>query len=194
MRHTDTIIIGGGQAGLAVSRCLTRAGRDHVVLERGRLGESWRTQRWDSLRLLSPNWMTRLPGWSYDGNDPDGFMAARELVGVLERYARSFAGPVEEQTTVEAVEWDGDALHGRDRPGFMAERPPRGRDRALHAPVRSADELHGGRVGSPAHPRSISAPRTAARRRCPGRRSLGHRRAAGRGARPRRSGGRARGR
>ena len=64
MRYTDAIIIGAGQAGLAMSRCLSGLGIDHVVLERGQVGERWRSERWDSLRLLTPNWMSRLPGWS----------------------------------------------------------------------------------------------------------------------------------
>ena len=72
MRRTEAVVIGGGQAGLAMSRCLTQYGIDHVVLERGRVGERWRSERWDSLRLLSPNWHTRLPGFRYDGPDPDG--------------------------------------------------------------------------------------------------------------------------
>ncbi len=74
MKRTDTIIIGGGQAGLAMSRCLTDEGIDHVVLERGRVAERWRSERWDSLRLLSPKWHSRLPGFSYQGDDRDGFM------------------------------------------------------------------------------------------------------------------------
>ena len=72
MRTTDTLIIGAGQAGLAMSRHLTEAGRDHVVLERGRTAERWRSERRDSLRLLTPNWATRLPGWEYRGPDPQG--------------------------------------------------------------------------------------------------------------------------
>ncbi len=108
MRHIDTIIVGAGHAGLAMSRCLTDRGRDHVILERGRLAERWRSERWDSLRLLSPNWMTRLPGWSYDGADPDGYMTANEVVTYFERYARSFGAPVEAETTVEIVERVGD--------------------------------------------------------------------------------------
>ena len=67
----ETVIIGGGQAGLALSYCLTRLGHEHVVLERGRLAERWRSERWDSLTLLSPNWMTQLPGGRYQGNDPE---------------------------------------------------------------------------------------------------------------------------
>ena len=73
MNTTHTIIIGGGQAGLALSRCLTDRGHDHVVLERGRVAERWHSERWNSLRLLTPNWMTRLPGYAYGGHDPDGF-------------------------------------------------------------------------------------------------------------------------
>ena len=104
MSSVHTLVVGAGQAGLAVSHCLSDAGIDHVVLERGRLGERWRYERWDSLRLLSPNWATRLPGWSYRGPDPDGFMSAAELVGYFEAYARSFDAPVEEGSPVRSVE------------------------------------------------------------------------------------------
>jgi putative flavoprotein involved in K+ transport len=104
MQRTNTVVIGAGQAGLATSHRLTAAGRDHVVLERGLVAERWRSERWDSLRLLTPNWMTRLPGWSYTGPDPDGFMAATEVIAFFEGYARSFAPPVVEGVTVESVE------------------------------------------------------------------------------------------
>ena len=87
MRAVDTVVIGAGHAGLAVSHLLGRAGRDHVVIDRGRDAESWRTQRWDSLRLLPPRWMTRLPGWRYTGPGQEGFMPVAELVTHLERYA-----------------------------------------------------------------------------------------------------------
>ncbi len=100
MTTIDTVVIGAGHAGLAVSRLLTRAGRDHVVVDRGRIGERWRTERWDSLRLLSPNWMTRLPGWEYDGSEPDGFMTAAGFVRHLECYAESYGAPVLTGTTV----------------------------------------------------------------------------------------------
>lgn len=115
MRRTDIVIVGGGQAGLAMSRCLSDLGISHVVLERGRVAERWRSERWDSLRLLTPNWMTRLPGFRYDGPDPDGFMTAGELVAFFESYARSFpsAVDVETDTSVEAVE----AIPGDD--GFL---------------------------------------------------------------------------
>jgi putative flavoprotein involved in K+ transport len=108
MRRTEAVVIGGGQAGLAMSRCLRDAGIDHVVLERGRVAERWRRGSWDSLRLLTPNWQTRLPGFRYDGPDPDGYMSADEVVGTLDRYARSFRSPVEEGTTVLAVERAGE--------------------------------------------------------------------------------------
>jgi putative flavoprotein involved in K+ transport len=99
MRKTDTVVIGAGHAGLAASRLLTDAGRDHVVLERGRVAESWRSRRWDSLRLLTPNWMTRLPGFGYEdfehgGADPDGFMTAPAVAEYVTAYATSFAAPV----------------------------------------------------------------------------------------------------
>jgi putative flavoprotein involved in K+ transport len=100
---TDTIVIGGGQAGLAMSRSLTDRGVDHVVLERGRIAERWRSERWDSLRLLTPNWMSRLPGWRYDGPDPDGYMTAAEVTDYFARYAEASSAPVVEHCTVESV-------------------------------------------------------------------------------------------
>lgn len=104
MKRTDTVIIGGGQAGLAMSRCLADQSIDHVVLERGRVAERWRSERWNSLCLLTPNWQSRLPGYSYQGSDPDGYMSKDQLVDYLEGYARSFSAPVLSGTTVLAVE------------------------------------------------------------------------------------------
>jgi putative flavoprotein involved in K+ transport len=103
MPAIDIVVIGAGQAGLAASRLLTRAGRDHVVLERGRIAERWRTERWDSLRLLSPNWMTRLPDWQYRGRDPDDFMTAAAFTRYLASYAESFAAPVVGDSEVQAL-------------------------------------------------------------------------------------------
>src|SRR5271166_5703522 len=79
MMQTTAVVIGAGHAGLAMSRRLTERSIDHVVLERGEVANSWRTQRWPSLRLLTPNWQTRLPGHPYAGDDPDGFMPAADL-------------------------------------------------------------------------------------------------------------------
>ncbi len=103
----DTVVIGAGHAGLAVSRLLTDAGAHHVVLERGDVGERWRRESWDTLHLLTPSWMMRLPGWSYEGPDPDGYLAAGELVDHLQRYADSFGAPVVAGTTVEQVRFSG---------------------------------------------------------------------------------------
>jgi putative flavoprotein involved in K+ transport len=100
----DVVIVGGGQAGLALSYYLTEQGRSHIVLEQDRIVESWRSKRWDSLRLIAPNWSLRLPGFEYDGDDPDGFMGKDEVVARLETYARSFAAPVREGVRVTAIE------------------------------------------------------------------------------------------
>ncbi len=104
MKYTDTVIIGGGHAGLAMSRCLGERGIDHIVLERGRIAQRWRDERWDSLRLLSPNWMARLPHYRYEGDDPDGFMTMPEYIRYLENYADSFEVPVQTRTVVKRVE------------------------------------------------------------------------------------------
>ena len=111
MRSTDVLIIGGGQAGLAMSHCLTDRGVDHLVVERGRIGERWRSERWDSLRLLTPNWMTRLPGRTYGGPDPDGFMSREALASLLADYAAGFAAPIMADTAVTSVTKAGDGYH-----------------------------------------------------------------------------------
>lgn len=103
----DVVVIGAGQAGLAMSHCLSAHGIDHVLLEKGAIGNRWRAERWASLRLLTPNWMTRLPGFAYEGSDPDGFMMKDEVVGFLNRYARSFTAPVREFTPLTALRRDG---------------------------------------------------------------------------------------
>jgi putative flavoprotein involved in K+ transport len=108
MRKTATVIVGAGQAGLAMSRCLTERSIDHVLLERGAVANSWRTGRWDSLRLLTPNWQSRLPGFRYDGDEPEGFMTMPEVVTYLSRYAAAVDAPVETNTTVTSVRADGD--------------------------------------------------------------------------------------
>ena len=97
------IVVGAGQAGLATSRELTKAGVEHVVLERGRIGQTWRG-RWDSFCLVTPNWSVQLPGGQYDGPDPDGFMGRDEIVGYLERYAADVRAPVRENVSVESIE------------------------------------------------------------------------------------------
>jgi putative flavoprotein involved in K+ transport len=90
----DTVVVGGGQAGLAMSYHLTQRGREHVVLERGRIGEAWRSERWDSLVFQFPNWTLELPGYSYQGTDPDGFAPRLTVAEFLESYAEVTRAPV----------------------------------------------------------------------------------------------------
>ena len=103
VNRTSALVVGAGHAGLAVSHYLAASSIDHLVVERGEVGHSWRTERWDSLRLLTPNWQARLPGLAYDGADPDGFMDMAEVVAFLERYACVVDPPLETRTTVESV-------------------------------------------------------------------------------------------
>ncbi|WP_370961566.1 MSMEG_0569 family flavin-dependent oxidoreductase [Amycolatopsis sp. cg9] len=94
--HRPVIVVGGGQAGLSMSYCLTTAGVGHLVLERERAGHEWRTRRWDSFCLVTPNWQCRLPGFPYAGDDPDGFMVRDEIVAYLESYVKEFDVPLHE--------------------------------------------------------------------------------------------------
>ena len=116
MTSIDVVIVGAGQAGLALSHRLTARSVDHVLLERGAVGERWRSETWDSLTLLTPNWMTRLPGWSYAGSDPDGYMSRDDVVGFLSGYANAFGAPVRTGVSVgsaTAVD-DGYLVHTSD--------------------------------------------------------------------------------
>jgi putative flavoprotein involved in K+ transport len=99
----DVVVIGAGHAGLAMSRYLSEGSIDHVVLERGEIANSWRHERWDSLRLLTPNWQSRLPGYRYSGANPHGYMTAPEVVEFIEGYARIVDAPVRTGTTVTSV-------------------------------------------------------------------------------------------
>jgi putative flavoprotein involved in K+ transport len=104
----DVVVIGAGHSGLAMSHVLSQRGIEHVVLERGKVANSWRTERWDSLRLLTPNWMSRLPGWRYEGADPYGYMNVREVVDFISAYAMRASAPVVTQARVVSVEPDHD--------------------------------------------------------------------------------------
>ncbi|HET7189630.1 MAG TPA: NAD(P)-binding domain-containing protein [Gemmatimonadaceae bacterium] len=95
--------MGAGHAGLAASRFLTDRSIDHLVLERGEIANSWRRERWDSLRLLTPNWQSRLPGHRYDGPEPDGYMSMSEVVAFLSRFAAIARAPVRTNTIVTSV-------------------------------------------------------------------------------------------
>ncbi len=111
MPTVTAVVVGAGHCGLAMSRHLTARSIDHVVLERGEVAHSWRAQRWDSLRLLTPNWMTRLPGWAYDGRDPDGYLTATEVADLVTTYAADSAAPIVTNTTVTAVRPGGTGFH-----------------------------------------------------------------------------------
>ena len=86
-----------------MSRCLAERAIDHIVLERGEVANSWRTESWDSLRLLTPNWQSRLPGFGYEGDDPDGYRTMPEVIAFIDRYAKVISAPVETHTTVTSV-------------------------------------------------------------------------------------------
>jgi putative flavoprotein involved in K+ transport len=103
VRQVTTVVIGAGHCGLATSWHLTQSGIDHVVLERGEIANSWQTERWDSLRLLTPNWQSRLPDFTYTGPDPHGYMTMTEVVAYLKSYARRSAAPVLTDTSVLSV-------------------------------------------------------------------------------------------
>jgi glycine/D-amino acid oxidase-like deaminating enzyme len=105
--RSDVVVIGGGQAGLATSHELTQAGVDHLVLERGRIGQTW-LGLWESFCLVTPNWSVQLPGHPYDGDDPDGFMPRDDIVAYLERYAVATGTPIREGTDVTSIEPRGD--------------------------------------------------------------------------------------
>ena len=104
-KRIETVIIGGGQAGLATSYCLTQRGRENVVLEKAaQAGNAWRNGRWDSFTFVTPNWSFRLPGSEYQGDSPDGFMPRNEIVAGFEQYAEHYHLPVQYNTTVHSVE------------------------------------------------------------------------------------------
>ena len=106
----ESVIIGAGQAGLAMSALLKQRGREHVVLERGQLGGRWRSERWDSLRFQFPNWSLELPGYSYSGDDPEGFAHWREILRTIETYAASMGAPLREHTEVSELHAENDGF------------------------------------------------------------------------------------
>jgi putative flavoprotein involved in K+ transport len=101
--RTTVVVIGAGQAGLAMSWWLAARSIDHVVLERGEVANTWRTERWDSLTLLTPNWQSRLPGFGYEGGDPDGFRTLPETIEFIERYAKAVSPPLRTHCPVRSV-------------------------------------------------------------------------------------------
>jgi putative flavoprotein involved in K+ transport len=111
IERVTTVVIGAGHAGLAASHFLSARSIDHVVLERGEVANSWRRERWDSLRLLTPNWQSRLPDHRYDGPDPDGYMTMGEVIDFIERFATGSRAPVRTGTTVTSVRRIDDGYH-----------------------------------------------------------------------------------
>ena len=175
MRTTTTLIIGAGQAGLAMSHHLTERSIDHVLLERGDVASSWRRGRWDSLRLLTPNWQSRLPGFRYDGDDPDGFMTMPEVIDYLTSYAATIAAPVETNTTVTSLHPNGDGYHVTTTEGEWRARTvvlATGACTVADVPAIAAAVPRGGHL---AHPRRLPQPRPTARRRRADRRRVRHR-------------------
>ncbi|HMD95276.1 MAG TPA: NAD(P)-binding domain-containing protein [Trebonia sp.] len=117
---TTVVVIGAGHAGLAASHFLTGRSIDHVVLERGEVANSWRSERWDSLRLLTPNWLSRLPGLRYEGPDPDGYMTVPEVTEFIERFAAATRAPVRTGANVTSVRRAGDGYQVTTTRGEIA--------------------------------------------------------------------------
>lgn len=101
--HYSVVIVGGGQAGLSISYCLKERGVEHIVFEKNQIASAWRSQRWDSFCLVTPNWQCQLPGYPYSGDQPEGFIKKDEIVEYIENYARSFNPPIREGVEVLAV-------------------------------------------------------------------------------------------
>jgi putative flavoprotein involved in K+ transport len=108
--HFPAVVIGAGQAGLSASYLLKRANIEHVVLEKNTIAHAWRTQRWDSFCLVTPNWQCQLPGFPYAGQEPFGFMPKADIVGYIESYAKSFEAPVQCGVGVQAMKHDGETF------------------------------------------------------------------------------------
>lgn len=126
----ETLIVGGGQAGLTMSHMLSQRGRPHLVLERGRIAERWRSERWDGLRFQFPNWSVRLPNTPFPHDDPDGFATSGEIVAYLEAYATKIGADVRCGITVTALRKD------ETREGYVAETSV-GSIRARHVVIAS---------------------------------------------------------
>jgi putative flavoprotein involved in K+ transport len=118
LNHTDTVdtlVVGAGQAGVAMSEHLSRLGISHLVLERDRIAERWRTGRWDSLVANGPAWHDRFPGMEFDDLDPDAFASKDRVADYFEAYARKFNAPIRTGVEVKKV------VRNAGRPGFKVE-------------------------------------------------------------------------
>ena len=121
MERPDVLVVGGGSAGLSVSHELGSRGVEHLVLERGRIGQAWR-DRWDSFCLVTPNWSVRLPGGEYAGPDPDGYMPRDTIAQFLDDYAGAFGPPIREGVEVETIVRDVDGFTARTSDGDVHAR------------------------------------------------------------------------
>src|SRR5215469_17531491 len=111
IERTTTVVIGAGHAGLAASHFLSDRSIDHIVLERGEVANSWRRERWESLRLLTPNWQCRVPGLRYEGPDPDSYLTMAEVTEFIERFAKLSGAPVQTGANVTSVRRTDDGYH-----------------------------------------------------------------------------------
>jgi putative flavoprotein involved in K+ transport len=110
LKHFDVVVVGGGQAGLGIGYHLRQAHRNFIIFERGRVAETWRTQRWDSFAVNTPNWLNGMPGAPYEGDKRDGFYLREELVEFFQNYAVRYELPIEEQVTVTRIDPDNDGF------------------------------------------------------------------------------------
>ncbi|MEO0888317.1 MAG: FAD-dependent oxidoreductase, partial [Cyanobacteria bacterium J06648_10] len=101
--HFPVVIVGGGQAGLSISYCLQQQGIDNIIFEKNKIADSWRSKRWDTFCLVTPNWQCMLPGYRYSGEDPNGFMKRDAIVQFVENYAESFGPCIKENVSVRAL-------------------------------------------------------------------------------------------
>ena len=133
MQTIDAVVLGVGHCGLAMSRCLAERSIEHVVLERKEVANSWRTERWDALRLLTPNWQCRLPDYTYEGDDPDGFMTMPDVVNFITTVREEFSAPVREETRSQQYarrRW----VPRRHRPGRLELHDGGDRNRRFNVP------------------------------------------------------------
>jgi putative flavoprotein involved in K+ transport len=121
VKKVNTIIIGAGQAGLSLSYFLTQKGIEHLILEKGQVGQEWRSRRWDNFHLITPNHMTRLPGFPYKGKNSAGFDSKEKIVKYLKDYSKSFNAPIVENTEVESISKSGDFLVKTNNGDFEAK-------------------------------------------------------------------------
>jgi putative flavoprotein involved in K+ transport len=156
VEKVETLIVGGGQAGLAMSEQLSKRGLPHLVLERHRIAERWRTERWDGLHANGPAWHDRLPGLTIPGVDPDGFATRDQMVDYFIAYAEHIAAPMRCGVEVTALRQDGASFRAETSGGPV--------DRAFPAPDRPGRRP--GRRGRPSDPfQRIQEPRTTPRGR-----------------------------